>query len=151
MPLDPFLMRALAAGIGVAIVAAPMGCFIVWRRMAYFGATIAHSGLLGVALGFLLGVDPALGVLITALFVAVLLILLQRQTFVPDDTILGILAHAALAAGFIAAAGLGGRRIDLMGFLFGDILSVSPTDLAWIYGGGAVVLGLLIGGWLQHT
>lgn len=138
--LDSFIANAVLAGVGIALVAAPLGCFIVWRRMAYFGATIAHSGLLGVALGLFLAIDPAIGIIAVALGLALLLYGLQRQTMLPQDTLLGVLAHVALALGLIVASMLGGSRLDLMGYLFGDILSVGTRDLAWIYGGGAAIL-----------
>lgn len=140
--LDDFLLRAIVAGVGVAIVAAPLGCFIVWRRMAYFGATIAHSGLLGVAVGLLLAIDLTIGVMAVALALGAILSLFQRSTTLPQDTILGILAHVALAGGLIAASALGGTRFDLMGYLFGDILAVSENDILWIYGGGAAILAV---------
>jgi zinc transport system permease protein len=145
--LDDFLTRAAIGGIGAAILAAPLGCFVVWRRMAYFGETVAYSGLLGVALGFLLGVDLTLGVIATAIAMALLLTGFQSQRAVPYDTLLGILAHTALAAGLIAAAFVGGARLDLMGYLFGDILAVSKSDIAWIWGGAAAVLASLIWLW----
>jgi zinc transport system permease protein len=140
--LDDFLLKAMIAGVGVAIVAAPLGCFIVWRRMSYFGATIAHSGLLGVAVGLLLAIDLTIGVIAVAVALGAILTLLQRSTTLPSDTILGILAHVALAGGLIAASTLGGNRFDLMGYLFGDILAVNERDLVWIYGGGVVILGV---------
>jgi zinc transport system permease protein len=145
--MDDFVLRAAAAGIGVAIVAAPLGCFIVWRRLSYFGATIAHGGLLGVALGFLLGVDLTLGVAVTAIALAALLTGLERQRMLPSDALLGILSHAALALGLILAGLLAGKRLDLMGYLFGDILAVSEADLYWIWGGGAVVMALVVWLW----
>ena len=145
--LDDFLTRAVLAGIGTAILAAPLGCFVVWRRMAYFGETVAYSGLLGVALGLLLGIDLTLGVIVTAIAMALLLTGFQAQRAIPYDTLLGILAHSALAAGLIAAAFVGGARLDLMGYLFGDILAVSKADLAWIWGGAAAVLGAQLWLW----
>ena len=145
--LDNFLLKAVIAGVGVAIVAAPLGCFIVWRRMAYFGATIAHSGLLGVAVGLLLAVDLTIGVIAVALALGAILTLLQRSTTLPQDTILGIMAHVALAGGLIAASTLGGTRFDLMGYLFGDILAVSERDIMWIYGSGAVILAVTVWIW----
>jgi zinc transport system permease protein len=145
--LDDFFTRALLAGIGTAILAAPLGCFVVWRRMAYFGETVAYSGLLGVALGFLLGVNLTLGVVITAIAMALLLTRLQNQRLLPQDTLLGILAHVSLAAGLIAASHTGGARLDLMGYLFGDILAVSKLDIAWIWGGAALVLAVLFWLW----
>lgn len=144
---DDFIIRAIAAGIGVAVVAAPLGCFIVWRRMAYFGSTIAHSGLLGVALGMLLAIDLTIGVVAVALALSGLLIGLQRQQLLPTDTLLGILAHVALAAGLIAASQVSGGRLDLMGYLFGDILAVTDRDLVWIYGAGAAILGVTMWIW----
>jgi len=145
--LDDFLTRAAIAGAGAAILAAPLGCFVVWRRMAYFGETVAYSGLLGVALGFLLGVDLTLGVIATAIAMALLLTAFQTQRAIPHDTLLGILAHVALAAGVIAASFAGGARLDLMGYLFGDILAVSKADIAWIWGGAAAVLAVLFFLW----
>lgn len=137
--LEPFLLRAILAGAILGIVAAPLGCLVVWRRMAYFGSTVAHAGLLGVALGLVLGIDLTLGVVLVALAIGLLLIAMSRQKILPMDSLLGILSHAALAAGLVAAARLAGQRLDLMGYLFGDILAVSQADLAWIVIGGAVV------------
>jgi zinc transport system permease protein len=144
---DTFLWRALAAGIGVALVAGPLGSFVVWRRMAYFGDTLAHSALLGVALGFLLGIDLQIGIVATCVALAVLLVGLQRQQTLGTDTLLGILSHSALSIGLVAVAFLHGLRVDLMGYLFGDILAVGPMDLLWIYGGAVAALGILAAIW----
>lgn len=111
--------------------------------MAYFGDTLAHSALLGVALGFLLGIDLEVGVIAVCVTMAVLLVGLQRRGQLADDTLLGILSHGALSFGVIAVAFLQTVRVDLLSYLFGDILAVSATDLAWIYGGGAAVLAVL--------
>jgi zinc transport system permease protein len=141
MPLlDDFMLRALAAGVAVALVAGPLGSFIVWRRMAYFGDTLAHSALLGIALGFLLDVGLNAAVLAVCATVALLLSALQRSRKLAADTLLGIVAHSALALGLVALAFVEGLRVDLMGYLFGDILAISARDLAWIYGGGAAAL-----------
>ncbi len=138
-----FLWRALLAAVGVAAVAGPLGCFVVWRRMAYFGTSLAHNAFLGVALGILLGVEPMLGIAAASVVVALLLVALQRQRRLADDTLLGILAHAGLALGLVALSFLEGVRVDLMGYLFGDVLAVGWADLAWIYGGGALALAAL--------
>lgn len=138
--LEPFLVRALIAAVGVGIVAAPLGCLVVWRRMSYFGSTIAHAGLLGVALGLALDIDLTLGVVIVALAIGTLLFGFSRQRLVPADTLLGILSHAALAGGIVAASKLAGRRLDLMGYLFGDVLAVGAAELAWVGIGGIGVL-----------
>ena len=143
LTLEPFLLRALAAGIGLAVVAAPLGCIVVWRRMAYFGETIAQASLIGIALGLALQANLTVAVLLTATAVALLLIALGRQTLIPMDSLLGLLHHVALAAGVIATASLKGPAVDLIGYLFGDVLSVTTGDLWWVYGGGAVVLTAL--------
>ena len=141
--MDDFLIRAALAGIGVALVAGPLGCFVVWRRMSYFGAAMSHSALLGVALGILIDVNPMVGITAVCAGVALGLVVLERDPRFARDTILGILAHGTLAIGLLAVAFLESVRLDLMGYLFGDILAVTTGDLWWIYGGGAVCLALL--------
>jgi len=138
--LDGFVVRALVAGVGLAAVAGPFGCFIVWRRMAFFGDTLAHSALLGVALALLVDVDPIFAVFAVCALVSVALVLLQRRRSLSSDVILGVLSHAALALGLIALAFQSGVPVDLMALLFGDILAVSRADIAIIYGGGGVAL-----------
>jgi zinc transport system permease protein len=130
--MDDFFVRALLGGIGVAAAAGPVGCFIIWRRMVYFGAALAHSALLGIALGFLLGIDLTVGIFALCVFLALLFVLLERQHRLPTDTLLGVLAHVALAAGLVVVAFLTSLRVDLMGYLFGDILAVSNLDLTII-------------------
>jgi len=145
--ITDFFVRALIAGIGVALVAGPAGCFIVWRRMAYFGDTMAHSALLGVALGMLLGVDPILGVLAVSILLALILAGMGSARHLAGDTLLGILSHSALSLGMVALSLMQGIRLDLMAYLFGDLLSVSMLDIGWIVGGGGLALGLLIWMW----
>ena len=149
--MDEFLLRALLAGIGVALAAGPLGVFVVWRRMAYFGEALSHSALLGVALGILLdrlGMDFSLNgvVLIVCLVMAGLIALLQSRPALATDTALGILSHTALALGLVMVSWMGGLRFDLMGILFGDVLASSWQDVIWIYAGGSVVL--LVLAWL---
>lgn len=141
--MDDFLLRALLGGAGLALVAGPLGCVVVWRRMAYFGDTLSHSALLGVALGFLFGIGLNTGVALVCVGIAVLLSLLQEQRRLATDTLLGIISHSALSLGLIALALMESLRVDLLAYLFGDILAVTRSDLAWIWGGGAVVLLIL--------
>ncbi len=141
--LDDFFTRAMLAGIGVALVAGPLGCFIVWRRLAYFGDTLSHAALLGVALGLLLKVNLVLAVFVVCVLVSMALLLLQRLATLSADALLGLLAHSSLAIGLVALSAMSWVRVDLMGFLFGDILAVSRTDIAVIWIGGAIVLGVL--------
>jgi zinc transport system permease protein len=145
--MDDFLWRALAAGVGVAIVAGPFGSFVIWRRMAYFGDTLAHASLLGVALGYALHVNLAVGVFVVCAGVALLLLALQRRKRLPGDAILGILSHGALSLGLVTVAFLETLRVDLIAYLFGDILAVTRGDLLWIYGGGIAALAALIALW----
>lgn len=145
--LDDFLVRALIAGIGVALVAGPLGCFIVWRRLAYFGDTLSHAALLGVAFALLFDVNLTLAVFVVSACVSLALLMLQRRATLSSDSILGLLAHSALALGLVVLAFMTWVRVDLMGFLFGDILAVSVMDIAIIYAGGVVILGVLVMIW----
>ncbi len=147
MAIDDFMLRAMAGGIGVALVAGPLGCFVVWRRMAYFGAALSHSALLGVALGLLAGLSPTLGILVFCICLAVLLVGLERQRLLASDTLIGILAHGALALGLILIAFIEHLRVDLMGYLFGDVLAVGGEDLIWIYAVAAAIGGVLAAIW----
>ena len=143
---EPFILRALAAGIGVAIIAGTIGCFVVWRRMAYFGDSLAHSALLGIALGLAAGLGTNIATIIVCLAFALLLLWLQQKKVLATDTLLGILAHSALSIGIIVISTLE-QRIDLHAYLFGDILTVGIEELWWIYIGGAIVLMLLLLNW----
>ena len=145
--LDDFFTRAILAGIGVALVTGPLGCFIVWRRLAYFGDTLSHAALLGVALSFLFEINITLAVFGVSACVSIALLLLQKRATLSADALLGLLAHSALALGLVALAFMTWIRMDLMGFLFGDILAVSKTDIAVIWLGGVVVLAILAAIW----
>lgn len=141
--MDDYIVRALAAAFGAAAIAGPLGCFVVWRRMAYFGDTLSHAALAGVALGLVTGIDLTLGVMTVGAAVGLTLLALQSSSRVPTDTLLGILSHSSLAAGMIAIGFLDSVRVDLIGYLFGDVLAVTSADLIWIYAGGALVLAVL--------
>ncbi len=146
---DDFFVRALIAGIGVALVAGPLGCFVVWRRLSYFGDTLAHSAVLGVSLGVFLEVNITATVFIVALAISGLLFLLQKRGDLASDALLGLLSHSALALGLVAIAFMTWVRIDLQALLFGDILSVSKIDLSFVWIGGAIVLAVLFSIWRQ--
>ena len=142
--LDDFFIRAIVGGIGVAVVAGPLGCFVIWRRLAYFGDTLSHSALLGVALALLLELNITFTVFCISVVVAMLLMLLQRRASLSSDALLGLLAHSALAVGLVVLAFMTWVRVDLMGFLFGDILAITRADLMMIwFGGGAVLIALI--------
>ncbi len=143
---DDFFVRATLAGIGVALAAAPLGCFVVWRRMAYFGDATAYASLLGVALALATDVPVFIGAIIAAIAMAATVALLSERR-VPGDTLLGVLAHGALALGLMAASLVPGVRVDLSSYLFGDILAVGLTDLLVIWSGAALTLALLTWRW----
>ena len=145
--LDDFFTRALVAGVGVAVVAGPLGSFVIWRRMAYFGGTISHSALLGVALALLFDVNTTLAVGVNSVALALVLLALQRGSRLPSDALLGILSHSALALGIVCLAFMSWVRVDLLGLLFGDILAVTRLDIVLIYCGGAIVLVVLAAIW----
>ncbi|AJQ95926.1 metal ABC transporter permease [Gynuella sunshinyii] len=138
--MDQFLIMALLGGLGIALITGPLGSFMVWRRMAYFGDTLAHSGLLGVALGLLMAIEPLLGLVVTTTTVAILLFILDRQTLLPTDTLLGILSHGSLSLGLVALGLIHNPGIDLNGLLFGDVLTLNWNDIAWIYAIGIAAL-----------
>ncbi len=142
--IDDFMARAAVAGVGAALAAGPLGCFVVWRRMAYFGDATAHASILGVALALATDLPVFPGVLLAALAMALIVSLSSGRTYAMD-TMLGVAAHAALAFGLVAVSFLSGVRIDLMGYLFGDILSVGPGDVLTIWAGAGAVLALI--GW----
>jgi len=144
--LDDFLIRAMLAGLGVALAAAPLGCFVVWRRMAYFGDATAHASILGIAIALSLDLSVFGGTLFVALLMALIVSTLSGRGYA-TDTLLGVMAHSALAIGLVAASFLSGVQIDLMAYLFGDILVVTRDTLVLIWGGAALVLGLLIWRW----
>jgi zinc transport system permease protein len=180
--IEEAVLRSMLAGFGVAAVTGTLGCFVVWRRMAYFGDSLAHSALLGIALGVLAhhlflgditsfiaaetiqpphhqhhhaeGDVPTLhspwtsgGVLLVCVTFAVLLAWLQHRRILATDTLLGIMAHAALSIGVVVMAWMGMPELDIHAYMFGDILSVTWADMWRIYGGGAIVLALLGSHW----
>ena len=145
--LDDFFIRAIFGGIGVAVLAGPLGCFVIWRRLAYFGDTLSHSALLGVALALLLELNITFTVFCISVVVALLLMLLQRRASLSSDALLGLLAHSVLAVGLVVLAFMTWVRVDLMGFLFGDILAITRADLMMIWCGGVAVLIALIKIW----
>lgn len=140
---DAFLLRAALAGAGIALVAAPMGCFVVWRRMAYFGDTTAHAALLGVALA--LALDwPLIPAVLAVALAGALAVAAATGRFYGEDTLLGVVAHAGLALALVVLALVPQARGDLSAWLFGDVLAVSAGDV-WLIWGGVLLAGLLLG------
>lgn len=148
-----FIQRALCAGIGIAILGGPLGSLMVWRRMSYLGDTLAHSTLLGLSLALLLHINIYIGLVCICLLVAGLLAVLSKQKWLANDAILGILSHSTLAIGLIAATSISGVRIDLLSYLYGDILAVNLQDLFWVLAVVILVLTLIwrLWRWLLTT
>jgi zinc transport system permease protein len=144
--LDDFIVRSVLAGIGVALAAGPVGCFVVWRRMAYFGDATSHAALLGVTLALATALPVVLGVAATALAMALAVSAAAGRSYAVD-TLLGVASHGALAVGLVALSFLQGVRVDLLGYLFGDILAVTRGDLAVIWAGAALVAALVAWRW----
>ncbi len=142
-----FILRALIAGICIALVAGPLGSFVVWRRMSYFGDTLAHSSLLGIAVGILMDINLQLAVIVSSLVFALALVLLQTRKTLSTDTLLGILAHSTLAFGLLILALSSTVQVNLVAYLFGDLLTVGTSDLYWIMASTAVIGVLLIVFW----
>ena len=141
--LDDFFIRALLAGIGIALVTGPLGCFIIWRRLSFFGDTLAHAALLGVTMAVFFEINIAFSVFLISSVVALILIKLQKSTKLPGDALLGLLAHSSLAVCLVVIGFLTSIRFDVMGLLFGDILAVNQNDLLLIWIGGAFILLIL--------
>lgn len=145
--LPSFLVRAMAAGVGISLMAAPLGAIVVWRRMAYFGDALAHAGLLGVILAVVWQVQPLLGLILVALLFCLAFSRLPNNSWLATDTLLGLLAHASLALGMVLLTYVQNKSLDIMGFLFGDILTVLPSELILIYGLLVVIWAVLYKTW----
>ncbi|MSP11008.1 MAG: hypothetical protein EXR14_05385 [Pelagibacteraceae bacterium] len=141
--LDDFFIRALIAGLGVALVTGPLGCFVIWRRLSFFGDTLAHAALLGVTISLAVDMNISLAVFIVSSIVALILLRLQKTTNLTGDALLGLLAHSSLALGLVVLGFLSFIRFDIMGLLFGDILSVTKIDLIVIWVGGLAIILIL--------
>ena len=141
------LLPGWLAGIMLACAAGPLGSFVVWRRMSYFGDTLAHASLLGVAFGLLLDVNPFYAVIVVTLLLAAGLVWLEKRPHLAIDTLLGIMAHSALSLGLVVVSLMSNIRVDLMAYLFGDLLAVTPEDLIAIAVGVVVVLAILLWQW----
>ena len=140
---DDFFIRALIAGVGIALVTGPLGWFIIWRRLSFFGDTLAHAALLGVTMAVFFEINIAFSVFLISSVVALILLKLQQTTKLPGDALLGLLAHSSLAVGLVVIGFLTSIRFDIMGLLFGDILAVNQNDLLLIWIGGALILLIL--------
>ena len=141
--MDDFLINAFLAGLAVVIISGPLGSFMVWRRMAYFGDTLSHSALLGVSIGFIASINIDFSILLLCFLVAALMTFFQREDKLGNDTLLGILAHSALALGMIILSFVENLNFDIESYLFGDILAVTDNDIWTMWGVSLVALLIL--------
>ena len=145
--MDDFIYRALIASIGVSIIAGSLGCFVIWKRLSYFSDSISHSALLGVALGLATGVGINFGLVIVGGIFATLIVFLQQKDFWSSDAVLGIFSHISLSLGIVVLGFIGDQNTDYFSYLFGDILSITPKDIYWIFSVMAVVIFVLFINW----
>ena len=145
--MDDFIYRALIAAIGVSIIAGSLGCFVIWKRLSYFSDSISHSALLGVALGLATGVGINFGLVIVGGLFATLIVFLQQKNFWSSDAVLGIFSHISLSLGIVVLGFIGDQNTDYFSYLFGDILSITPKDIYWIFSVMAVVIFVLFINW----
>ena len=124
-----FLVMALIGGLLIAIIASPLGVFMVWQKQSYFGATLAHSALLEVSLSLLFDLNPTLAIIFVSISIGMILFFLEQKSLLSTDTLLGILAHSSLAFGLIILSFQPSVQVDLMNYLFGDILSINQLDI----------------------
>ena len=144
---DDFMIRAVAAGIGFSTIAGPMGCFVIWRRLAFFGDTLAHASLCGVALSLFMEINPLLGVFFVCSSIGLLLTRLKSRHDLSSDTALAVISHGSLALGILSLSLFKGTRFDFNAYLFGDILSVTSQDVSIIFLSGVGILSTLIYIW----
>lgn len=141
--MSELILRSILAATGVGLLAGMLGCFVIWRRMAYMGDAMGHASLLGVVLGLMLGVLPAYAVLGVAVLVGLALSQLQKDKRLPFDALLGVVSTGGLALGLLLYSTLPARQMDLYGYLFGDVLGVSDAQL-WLIGSMLAVQAALV-------
>ncbi|MFI5396342.1 MAG: metal ABC transporter permease [Candidatus Binatia bacterium] len=129
-----FMQRALIAGVLVGVLCGVLGFFVVLKRMSFIGVGISHSAFGGIAIGVLLGIEPLIAAAAFAMIVAWGIGWLSRTGRLHEDTSIGILFSSAMALGVALISLSRTYQVDLFGYLFGNILSVSPGDL-WLLAG----------------
>lgn len=145
--IDDFMLRAILGGVGVAIAAGPLGSIIVWKRMSFFGDALSHSALLGIVFSLMLNLSQTFGIMILLVFISLLLTHLQKKRSYSSDTLLGIMSHSSLALGLVIISFIDNVKVDLVSFLFGDILAISYGEILWIYVGSATCLAAILYIW----
>ena len=130
--LDDFLVRSLVAGAMMVSIAAPIGCLMVWQRLAFLGDTLGHAAVMGVGLGLLLQLPTMFGVLGVVMLIVISLSQVANFNSALSETTLAIISHTGLAAGLILLGVLPSNTVSLEAILFGDLLAVTLVDLGMI-------------------
>ena len=145
--MDDFIYRAIVAAIGVSVIAGSLGCFVIWKRLSYFSDSISHSALLGVALGLVTGLGINFGLVFIGGLFATLIVILQQKEFWSSDAVLGIFSHISLSLGIVVLGIIGNQNTDYFSYLFGDILSITTSDIYWIFFVAVIVISILVMNW----
>jgi len=145
--LDDFLVRSVIAGLIMVAIAAPMGCLMVWQRLAFLSDTLGHAAVMGVGLGLLLEVTPVFGVLAVALLIVFSLNRVNTFNSALSETTLAIISHTGLAGGIILVGLLPAQAVNLEAILFGDLLATTSADLIRLLITTVVLLLLLLHHW----
>ena len=145
--MEDFIYRALLASFGVSVIAGSLGCFVIWKRLSYFSDSISHSALLGVALGLATGLGINFGLVLVGALFSILIVILQQKDFWSSDAVLGIFSHVSLSLGIVVLGFIGDQNTDYFSYLFGDILSITTSDIYWIFFVMFIVIFLLVVNW----
>ena len=139
-----FMQRALIAGLFIAILASMSGTFIVLKRYSLMSETLAHSALVGVAVGLVAGYNPLWVAVLVAILSAWLIEYLRSNFSLYSDAVLSIILSGSLALAVIIVSLGATFNNSLFSYLFGSILSVSYEDLLTIFFFGLPALSLLL-------
>jgi zinc transport system permease protein len=145
--MPDFIWLALAGALLITLMSAPVGAFMLWRRMAFVGDALAHTTLLGLGIGLWLQIPIQLSLLLVSVIVAVSITRIHQRNNLSTDTFIAIAAHSSLALGMLVVTLLPEARIDLMGYLFGDLLNLTMQDIWGLLIASLLTLSILYRYW----
>jgi ABC-type Mn2+/Zn2+ transport system permease subunit len=138
-----FMQRGLVASVLVAAICGVLGSFVVLKGLAFIGDALAHASFGGVAIAFVIGANIYLGAFIFAVATALSIGAITQRGRVSSDTAIGVLFSGTFALGILIISRAQEYTTDLFGYLFGDVLSITATDLWSIAILGVFVLALV--------
>ena len=138
-----FMQRGFAAALAVGLLCSTMGTYVVLRHLSFIGDGIAHASFAGIVIAYLRGLDYYVGAAIVAVLTALGIGFVHRRGRISLDTTIGVLFTGMFALGIFLMSQQKSYAVDLQSFLFGDILSVGPSDL-WLILGLCIVVAALI-------